>query len=478
MAHKPAQSPSQVNLSKELLSATFGDQRLSKRLGAIVATSTRAPEKSFPQLARSDGELEATYRFLGNADVTPERILEPHYRATCDRLRSVAAGLVVHDTSTFTFGGEHREDFGWVSNRSVGFYGHFALALSADPSHLPLGVLGMSVISRQKKWGEGEKKTEREQHDNPKREFLRWGQMVSSVEERIGAGAVIHIMDREADSYELFAAMIKSGARFVVRMAYDRALAPSWPADPPTLTATVAQANDVLEREVPISARSAAGLTSQQRKIHPPRTARVAKLHFRAAELTLKRPVDQRAPDLPDSLSVNVVDVREVHVPEGEEPIQWRLVTTEPVAMVDQVAAIVDHYRARWTIEEFFKAIKTGCALELRQLESKRSMLNALAIFAPIAWQLLTLRTLARSASNTPATMVLTPDQLQLLRVSSVRIKLPLVPTVREAMLAIAGLGGHLRRNGEPGWLTLARGFRELLVMEAGWQAQKLEPRG
>jgi hypothetical protein len=44
---------------------------------------------------------------------------------------------------------------------------------------------------------------------------------------------------------------------------------------------------------------------------------------------------------------------------------------------VDQVAAVVDHYRGRWTIEEFFKAIKTGCALEARQLESKRSMPSA-----------------------------------------------------------------------------------------------------
>jgi hypothetical protein len=51
-------------------------------------------------------------------------------------------------------------------------------------------------------------------------------------------------------------------------------------------------------------------------------------------------------------------------------------------------------------MEEFFKALKTGSAIETRQLESKRSMLNALAVFAPIAWQLLTLRSLARSASK------------------------------------------------------------------------------
>jgi hypothetical protein len=106
----------------------------------------------------------------------------------------------------------------------------------------------MSVISRTKKWGEGEKRTEQEQRINPDREFLRWGEMVDAVENKVGAGKVIHVMDREADSFELLAAMMRSGARFVVRMAYDRALAPSWPADPRTLTTALAQAQVVLER--------------------------------------------------------------------------------------------------------------------------------------------------------------------------------------------------------------------------------------
>jgi hypothetical protein len=65
---------------------------------------------------------------------------------------------------------------------------------------------------------------------------------------------------------------------------------------------------------------------------------------------------------------VNVVQVYEVEPPEGEEPVEWRLVTNEPMTTVGQVAAVVDHYRGRWTVEEFFKALKTGCAIETRQL--------------------------------------------------------------------------------------------------------------
>ena len=479
MPAKPSPRSALTTLPEELAEAEFGDERLSRRLQQVTEAAIKNPARSFPQMASSDAELEGTYRFLNNKAVTPERILAPHRRATSERISRACGALVLHDTSTFTFGGEEREDLGWVSNLSVGFYAHFALAVGADIAHQPLGVVGMSVISRSKKWGETVKKTEREQRDNPEREYLRWGEMVGVVEENLGVGKVIHVMDREADSYELFAAMIRKEARFVVRMSYDRVLlAPSWPADPRTVTSALAQGKDVvLEREVPISARRATGQTPKERKIHPPREARMAKLRFRAATLILKRPIDQRGPDLPDSLSVNVVQVHEVDAPEGQEPVAWRLVTTEPVTMPDQVAAVVDHYRGRWVIEEFFKALKTGCAVQERQLESKRAVLNALAVFAAVAWRILALRTLARHASGAPATAALTPTQLRLLQASSVRVKLGSAPTVREAMLAIAGIGGHLKRNGEPGWLTLTRGFHELLIMEAGCLADKISRR-
>ncbi|HYP75722.1 MAG TPA: hypothetical protein VER12_07205, partial [Polyangiaceae bacterium] len=51
--------------------------------------------------------------------------------------------------------------------------------------------------------------------------------------------------------------------------------------------------------------------------------------------------------------------------------------------------------------------------------------------------------------------------------------KLPSKPTVRQAMLAIAGLGGHIKNNGDPGWLVLGRGFQFLLTLEQGWNASK-----
>ena len=38
-------------------------------------------------------------------------------------------------------------------------------------------------------------------------------------------------------------------------------------------------------------------------------------------------------------------------------------------------------------------------------------------------------------------------------------------------MLAIARVGGHLKSNGDPGWLVLGRGMERLIEFASGWRA-------
>ena len=111
--------------------------------------------------------------------------------------------------------------------------------------------------------------------------------------------------------------------------------------------------------------------------------------------------------------------------------------------------------------------MKTGCAYEQRQLERLQTFLIALALLAPIAWQLLLLRHFAQTAPSA-AGAVLSPRQLQVLRASAVGATIAPEPTVREVLRALARLGGHLRQNGRPGWLVLGRGLQKLLFMQAG----------
>lgn len=165
--------------------------------------------------------------------------------------------------------------------------------------------------------------------------------------------------------------------------------------------------------------------------------------------------------------------VREVETNGEHEPVEWTLLTTEPIESPADVERIVDIYRTRWLIEEYFKALKTGCSIEKRQLESKHSLLNALAVFIPIAWRLLRLRNLARDEAEAPATDALSDVQIEVLIATSKKRKLPLKPTVREALLAVAALGGNIKNNGEPGWMVLGRGYDRLLTMETAWRAAR-----
>jgi len=164
------------------------------------------------------------------------------------------------------------------------------------------------------------------------------------------------------------------------------------------------------------------------------------------------------------------VHVLEIELRDGNDPVEWILLTNLPIETKEDIEFVVDCYRNRWLIEEFFKALKTGCKYESRQLGSALSLLNALAIFVPIAWRLLLLRHLAQNEPELPATSALSNLQLQILQTMP-RAKMPKNPTVKEALFAVAALGGHLKRNGNPGWLVLRRGFHDLMLIEQGWRA-------
>jgi hypothetical protein len=456
------------DIRREFSGAYFGDDRLNRRLDLLVESLTRNPDLSFPEAVETDAALEGTYRFLNNPCVQPGRILAPHLTATVGRVAEQGQVVVAHDTTEFNFGpATSRSGLGRVGRgKSSGFYCHVALAVSASDSSRVLGVLGLTTMFRTgpKRGRRGHKALQADKTN----ESVRWPALVDEVQQRVdGRAGVIHVMDREADSYALLAFMEMRGARFVVRMAQDRVL--NQPTGPRTVKAALEGAEVQAEREVPLSSRLLSPLPSYQR-LHPPRAARLAKLRFSAVTVPLPRPESSQSCGLP-ALQINLVHVREVDAPPGEEAVEWRLWTNLPVDTPEQICAVVDAYRARWAIEEYFKALKTGCAFEQRQLESREALLNALAVFAPIACRLLLLRTLSRDQTDAPATLALTPFQLRCLRAALQKIHrrtLSEAPTLREAMLGVARIGGHIQNNGDPGWVVLGRGMDRLLTMEMG----------
>jgi Transposase DDE domain len=195
----------------------------------------------------------------------------------------------------------------------------------------------------------------------------------------------------------------------------------------------------------------------------------MAELSLASTRVMLRRPLGLQ--EVPSEATVNIVRVWETDTPPGEPAVEWVLLTSEPVDTLEQVAQVVDWYRARWTIEEYFKALKTGCAIEQRQLESYDALVIALAISIPIAWRLLLLRSQARERADALAASVLNDVQLQIV---ATKAKVPASNlTLHLALLAIAQMGGHLKHNGEPGWQALWHGYEKLLLLEQGWRAAR-----
>jgi hypothetical protein len=302
--------------------------------------------------------------------------------------------------------------------------------------------------------------------------YLRWQRGIEVSAELLGDCArVIHVADREADSYPLFCTVQQIGHGCVFRIRCDRrakvADDEEFEDDWSSLSEIASGLQGRCERTVPLSKRGDKAPPAQL-KTHPPREARGALLQYSATRVELKRPHYAPA-SLPESLELWLVRVWEPAPPDGEMPVEWMLLTTEPCETPEDIIRVVDIYRARWIIEDFHKALKTGCLIQERQFESRHALLNVLGLFIPIAVHLLWLRTCAREAPEAPATDAFTPLQLTVLSHLS-RRKMPKNPTVVQAFWVLAKLGGHIANNGAPGWQVLGRAYVKLLEAVATWK--------
>jgi hypothetical protein len=458
------------DVAAEFASVSLGDARLDARLKRIVALVAVDPAESFPDQMSSVADREALYRFLANPKVTVATVLGGHLRQTRERLRERGIVRVVHDTTTFRFVGD-REGLGETRGGGKGFLGHVALALAADETREPFGVVGVHpFIHKDAVAHRGRTPSQRVEATRAKpraaKESARWEQMALQVSTALPDGVhAIHVMDQEADDYDALAALAQAQLRYVIR------------ANPQRQTTDAKQTvHEVLARQPATVFRTVRLTPRSERKAertrgrHPARDERDATLHLRWGAVTLGRRQYSASPT--PTLSLWAVHVVEPHPPHGEAPIEWMLFTSDRVDTADDATAVVDHYRARWVIEDYFKALKTGCAFEKRQLTTFDGLVRALAIFIPMAWRLLALRHLGRAASALPVARFVDAEQLRLLRqlLEQRRNHLPSRPTIRDVMLGIAALGGHITNNGDPGWLVLGRGLTRLLDAEVGWR--------
>ena len=454
------------------------------RLSWTLERLREQPQTGLPR-ALGEAGYKGLMRVLKEAQEEGVSLLGPVYETTCERLVPGETMLALEDTCDISFGGSRgRQSLPRLEGKSTGYRLH--LTLLARPGQTPqvVGVVALESLTRADETKTAQ--TARQRHDDPAKESLRWPRAVEASEARVaGRASLIHVRDREADDYAPLCAMVAQNQRFIQRQRQARLLAQG-PAHAPeartTKEAWEGVTGECLREVVTLGPRAQwknDTRSKEDKAKYPARPARQATLHYAAQTMVLRRP-DHVSDSLPEQMTVNVVRVWEVDAPEGQSPVEWSLLTTEPVETHEQVLFVVDSYRARWLIEEFFKGLKTGCQYEKLQMESVERLVTMLAFYAPIVTQLLQLRTLAQARSEAPVSEVFDEAQVEALRGAHAFGCLrppkhqPAPKTVQEALALVARLGGFLGKKGEAGWQVLLRGMVHLWERTEGLKQGRL----
>jgi hypothetical protein len=400
-------------------------------------------------------------RFLHNGSVTTEEMV-------CEAVTGTAARVagrdivVVQDTSELVLGGRRARGNGFGPVGKGGALGglllHAALALEAGSGAL-LGLADAKIWNRDK--GEVTHRRSRATED---KESQRWIDTTARAGERLAsARSITCVSDRESDIYGHFTAR-PSNVRLIVRACQDRLIA-----------AEATEASALLfgfVDSIPEQGRFCVKIPAA-----PGRKARVAELAMRFTSVVLRRPM-HGARTLPATVNVTVVDVRETAVPaDGSPPVHWRLLTTHNVNDVEAARRIVDLYRLRWSIEEYFRTLKTaGFEIEDADLSDPRAMMNLVAAASIAAVTVMQLVKGRDGADQRGLNDAFEPDDQRILEAicerlegKTIRQKNPHPKgTLAFAAWVIARLGGWTAYYGKPGPKVMRLGFEAFQRIKFG----------
>jgi len=444
-------------VEREIRQVNFNDARLTRRLGLLMSALAAAPTESIPGACGSWAATKAAYRFLDSEQVTPEAIREGSRAAVLERIAGQPAVLVLQDTTEINLT-QHRKTagLGYLDGKyQWGLKAHTSLVVSLEG--VPQGVVAQHVWARDPE--ERRKSKERRQRFTGEKESQRWLDALRRSEQALPAEiGVITVADREADIYDLFAQPRRTGSELLIRASHDRKVTH------PEAAYLWAAAR---------RAEVAGTLTVQvgRRPGQEPRTARV--------EVQPPHHAKQRSQLRPRALQVLLAE--ELTPPEDvAAPICWLLLTTLPVDSYAVAAQMVRWYATRWLIERYHFTLKSGCGLEELQLRTSERLERALAVLGLVAWRLMWLLYAARRHPEQPCSVALEPHEWQALWARTHRTdQIPAAPpTLAEALLWIAKMGGFLARKGDnqPGLKTLWRGWRHLHDSAVIWQLTHSTP--
>ena len=423
------QMDSQLWAEKQFGQARLGNKTRTKRLVHLASQIAANPSGSLPEQTGHWKDLKAAYRLFDRKEVTFEAVATPHWEQTRQQCVS-GRYLVIDDTSELDFG-IRREIDGMGPTGNGGGYGfllHSALAVAAD-SEAVVGLMGQRVHYRQHAAQKGEREPTPE------------------AQARIGDLGPSHRPSGPATGRGAVGACLRPG-RGQLRSILSRPVqGTSW-----VIRVTQLQRKiwDPSGKEMPLQqylatlpAKEMQELPLRTRPAQPGRTAQLT-ISFGALTMPVPRQKSSYLQALkPGPIAMWVVWARELNAPKHGEAIEWVLYSALPVKSLDDAGMVLAYYEKRWGIEDWHKALKTGCEVTQRQLKTSQRLEPLVALLSVEAVRLLQLRSAARTEPERPAAEVVPHAYLAMLqKARGLKAAEPL--TVRNFWRGLAKLGGFL----------------------------------
>jgi len=449
----------------ELESLALGDARLNRRAQNILAGRWIDPSATFGASFPEWADAKGAYGLIEHKSpqINMQTLLAPHAEATLARMAVEPVVLLPQDTTTLNYSGL-RKTTGLGEITQPGSRGLFLHSMLAwRPDGVPLGVL------HAQSWGRSTAPSTDKRTRNAKsideKESARWLQALAvgrAAAHRLPRTQIVVMADREGDIYEMH-----DGVQV----------------GPPNLHVVIrAQHNRKLECHQKLWTFMAAQPVGERRELNVPRRGsqptRMATVEVRWASITIQSPAVGPKKGWP-RLTFRALWVHEPEPPPGIEPLSWMLLTDLPITTAAEAWEKVEWYCRRWGIEEWHRTLKSICKVEQREFKTTSHLQRVLAFDLIMAWRILALIKLGRALPNAPASLIYTPEELELLTRSQKKPSKPISElTLQEANRMTAKLGGWWGRrgDGEPGAETLAAGLRRLQDMTIGWRLHSPPP--
>jgi hypothetical protein len=442
-------------VNEEMKKLELGDERLEKRTRKIISDFSQNPTASIPQFCGSRAATKGAYGYCQNKAVDRGGVVEAQRQATLERIRASHEQRILSIQDTTEYNYHHHpatQELGPLDNANVkGFFAHSTLAVTLEG--LPLGLLAQEVWVR----AETDQPPAKDRAIEEK-ESYKWLKALHDSSRDLPSGVqVVQVSDQESDLYEYLVEPRRDQVELLVRSYQTRQV--------------LDEQKEVRAKLHTSPVRGKVEVEVRKTSDRPARTA-ICQVYYQQVKIRPPRPRPGLPPDL-KPVTLWAVLIREMNPPQGVESLEWLLLTTLEVLNFDQACEIIRYYTLRWLVERFHFVLKSGCALEDRQLRTADRLQRFLALANVVAWRLLWLTYLGRGRPDLPCTVAFEDYEWQALYayLHKTAILPSTPPTLHQATLWLAQLGGFLGRKGDgyPGVKVLWRGWQRLVDIAQTW---------